>query len=477
MPKYPPVYFSSLEIEDVRCFGGRQILDLTDNGRAKQWSLLIGENGAGKTTLLQCLAWMRPVPEDTSKGVPITSDTTHPRGIPPLSRGMLKPALTGEENVVLETLPRIRSNRVHLSATLSFGRGSIWQEEISNGPPIKPKNIRLGVELSFDDHSLLLDWKLRRSRIQNLGTQFHDPLIVSYGSNRGLAERNLIRIDDLAPLDYDRLARKTELCDVDEVLVNLDHAALRDPSSREKSTLDRLKDVIARILPDNRGPECVQIYPRDVLEEGQRSGTHIDTFTGLVRMSALSLGYRTTMGWAIDLAWRLVHRYPDSPDPLAEPAVVLIDEIDLHLHPRWQVRVIKDLSSLFPATQFIATSHSPLMVQTAEEANLILLRKGENNVEIINDLGIPRNLRVDQILTSLLFGLHSSRSESVQNLFTERAELTQRTGLSQEEEQRLNEIQRQLSELPIGRNSEDDEAMDLIRSFANDLRTQEEIKR
>ena len=107
--------------------------------------------------------------------------------------------------------------------------------------------------------------------------------------------------------------------------------------------------------------------PGDVLELGQPSGIHLQTFTGRVRMNALSLGYRTTVGWVIDLAWRLLHRYPDSPDPLREPAVVLIDELDLHLHPRWQVKIIKDLSSLFPATQFIATSHSPLTVQVAEE--------------------------------------------------------------------------------------------------------------
>ena len=61
-------------------------------------------------------------------------------------------------------------------------------------------------------------------------------------------------------------------------------------------------------------------------------------------MSALSLGYRTTAGWVVDLAWRFINRYPESPNPLAEPAVVLIDEIDLHLHPRWQLRIMKDLS-------------------------------------------------------------------------------------------------------------------------------------
>ena len=58
------VYFSSIEIENVRCFGGWQVLDLTgEDGRPVQWSLLIGENGTGKTTLLECLAWMCPVPD------------------------------------------------------------------------------------------------------------------------------------------------------------------------------------------------------------------------------------------------------------------------------------------------------------------------------------------------------------------------------------------------------------------------------
>ena len=57
-----PIYLTSLELENVRCFGERQRLDLCDeNGRPVQWVLILGDNGVGKTTLLQCLAWMRPV--------------------------------------------------------------------------------------------------------------------------------------------------------------------------------------------------------------------------------------------------------------------------------------------------------------------------------------------------------------------------------------------------------------------------------
>ena len=58
----PPIYFSALELENVRCFGRLQTLSLTDeDANPVQWTLILGDNGVGKTTLLQCLAWMKPV--------------------------------------------------------------------------------------------------------------------------------------------------------------------------------------------------------------------------------------------------------------------------------------------------------------------------------------------------------------------------------------------------------------------------------
>ena len=78
-PKQPLIYFSSLELENVRCFGEqRQTLELTDNakGQPAQWTLLLGDNGVGKTTLLQCLAWMRPVPAGAQNDDEPTSHRT-----------------------------------------------------------------------------------------------------------------------------------------------------------------------------------------------------------------------------------------------------------------------------------------------------------------------------------------------------------------------------------------------------------------
>ena len=186
-------------------------------------------------------------------------------------------------------------------------------------------------------------------------------------------------------------------------------------------------------------------------------------------MSALSLGYRSTAGWVIDFASRLFKRYSESPDPLSEPAVVLIDEIDLHLHPLWQLRIIRDLSELFPSTQFIATSHSPLIVQIANNSKLNLLSKHEDEVRIEDHSDVPSKLRVDQILTSLLFRVPSSRSPDVQGLFDERVKLLDKTDRTEEDENRLAEIEQEIDVLPVAHDPEDRAAMELIRQFAASL--------
>lgn len=92
----------------------------------------------------------------------------------------------------------------------------------------------------------------------------------------------------------------------------------------------------------------------------------------------LSDGERGMLALVLDLARRLSQANPKLQDPLKQgKAVVLIDEIDLHLHPRWQRTIVKKLTDTFPNCQFIATTHSPLVIGEVESEKIILLEAGQ----------------------------------------------------------------------------------------------------
>ena len=470
MPKRKPpipMYFSSLEIENVRCFGKRQRLDLTsENGQPARWTLILGDNGVGKTTLLQCLAWMRFVPVIFEAGPSGKEDDSGEP--PPLAKGMLGPALQEEENEILEGLLRVTSDlRLVLRAKLSFGAALSSADENAKSADERSKIVDTEVKIVFDAKRLLSRFEYRRRKIETtFRGEFHDPLIVAYGANRQLGEQNLAALDD--SIATSRLSELTELYDIEEILSGLDYASKeKGDTSREYKHLKRLRDVLARILPGNIEPTAIKIFPPDVLDRPwEPSGVRLETFSGIVPISALSLGYQTTLAWTTDLAWRLMKRYPGSPNPLAEPAIVLIDEIDLHLHPLWQLRIIDDLSAIFPGTQFVATSHSPLMVQVAEAANFVLLRNRETDVEIVNDPEVIRSWRVDQILTSELFKVPRARDKETELLFRRRDELVDKPSRTPVEEAELKKLRAKISKLPTAQDPQDQKAMDFIREAA-----------
>lgn len=89
----------------------------------------------------------------------------------------------------------------------------------------------------------------------------------------------------------------------------------------------------------------------------------------------LSDGFRNMLAMAADIAVRCATLNPQLQEnaPLETPGVVLIDEIDLHLHPKWQRRVVTDLMQAFPKVQFVATTHSPFVIQSLPPANDVQL--------------------------------------------------------------------------------------------------------
>lgn len=214
-----------------------------------------------------------------------------------------------------------------------------------------------------------------------------------------------------------------------------------------------------------------------------KSGTpkvFFKTHYGDVRLHELSLGYKTLIAWMVDFAKGLFDRYPDSGDPLAEPAVCLVDEIDLHLHPKFQRNIIKFLTNTFPNTQFIVTAHSPLIVVAAEErpldANIILLKREGDQTVVVNDPVDVNKWSVDQILNSDLFGYVPPRSEPLTELRTERDTLLTKAKLTKKDQMRLSELDDKIGFVPSGRDQAEIKAETIIQQLANVLRNQQQAQ-
>ncbi len=89
----------------------------------------------------------------------------------------------------------------------------------------------------------------------------------------------------------------------------------------------------------------------------------------------LSGGCQAVLALSADLAWRMAQGNPHREDPLSSSAIVLIDEVDLHLHPGWQQRILTDLLDTFPNAQFIVSTHSPQVLTTVRPEQIILLAR------------------------------------------------------------------------------------------------------
>jgi len=131
-----------------------------------------------------------------------------------------------------------------------------------------------------------------------------------------------------------------------------------------------------------------------------------------IPFDALSDGYRAFVGWVGDLLYHIEKSAPSGKRLVDNEGIVLIDEIDLHLHPSWQMKILPLLANALPRIQFIVTTHSPLIVGSIEWQNIIYLKHDKEgwivpSREKRNTYGLDS----DQILVSNLFGLETTRND------------------------------------------------------------------
>jgi energy-coupling factor transporter ATP-binding protein EcfA2 len=433
----PPAYFLSMTVENFRCFGQRQLLDLSDgNGCPAPWTIILGENGVGKTTLLMCLAALQSV---------------HP------SVSVDNTIVIGRDLDLLRATNLLRNN-----TSRKDRRTSVFEFSYYSGGTL------LARKSTASNTSFQITLRQNGGGFDGVLPNATAPVCYGYGATRRMGKSSLSELrteDTTASLFSDDV----ELVNAEEWLLQTDYAASKG-NTQAAHLLDRIKRIL--VQSDGLLPDVTDL--RFALAQNGTDAPYVEFQTpyGWVALKGLSLGFRTLITWTVDLASRLFDRYPNSPNPLAEPAVVLVDEIDLHLHPRWQRTLMQFLSDKFPNAQFIATAHSPLVVQAATDANIALLRREGDHVVIDNNMQPEQNLRVGQILTSDLFGLESARPPQIDKALAERAKILSKARLTQDDEKRLKELEAQIGRLPTGKTPEDMQAMDIIRRAAELLKTE-----
>ncbi len=140
--------------------------------------------------------------------------------------------------------------------------------------------------------------------------------------------------------------------------------------------LETVRQAICRMMP-NISSVRTEIRPKKQLYLDFKVRQD-DTET--LSLDQLSDGYRTLLAIVIDLARRMAQANPHLNNPIESEAIVLIDEVDLHLHPKWQQTVLTDLMRTFPNAQFIVTTHSPQVLTSIKEEHIIELRREAGNI-------------------------------------------------------------------------------------------------
>jgi len=363
----PAIYFKSLSIENIRCFKEEQTIHFTGkNGEPAQWTVVLGNNNTGKTTLLRVLADFEPAMTEEKFG----------------ERIITTPMIKGKwlSNIIEQ--PTIFKSQVEYHF-IKNKVSSIFKTSFhSDFAPV------------YDNHEntdLTWEWMFFKDLLHSQGlSKEHNSafFIVKYGVLR-ITDNNSSFINHSGFIDENNLI-SPELW-----LIQADYAA-KSGVKNSKRNLRLVKNVLKSILPD------VQDF-RFQTNSKFEPYVEVQTDFGWVRINELGYGYQTLMAWVVDLAKKMFGRYSDSEHPLKEPAIVLVDELDLHLHPEWQRKIISWLSHHFPRTQFIVTAHSPLLVQSADRVNVVLLRKEGNQVKIEQpNISTFKGWTVEEILSDLM---------------------------------------------------------------------------
>ena len=411
------MYLKSLRLENIACFEELD-LDFTDeNGEPCKWVVLLGENGTGKSTILRMLASISMVFPNSR-----------------LDRG--------SRFLDLDMKSLIR-NKNYKSVFLDKELRYEYIPELI-GSMYSRVNIIVNNELP--DYTLVISSTECYARSSDPSYfdnyYFGQDKAFLYGISKSLPPEKLrIHSDDRGNVKrFGRLFGYNEFENPSTWMNNLYYRSIHPQAKdSDKIIFNKVIEIIPKILPDVFFEEVNISGDVIVIDKGHR-----------VLLDNLSDGYRNVSDWVFDLLRWLFEIFPEN--TFEAKGVVLIDEIDLHLHPRWQREVVQKIRNIFENLQFIVTTHSPFIVQdmTEKDKIIVLTREGDK-VTAREEKGFVQDWRAGQILTSWLFGLPTDYDEKIEEKLGKQQELADRKAqglLTDEEREELRQVTEFLSTLP-----------------------------
>ncbi len=251
---------------------------------------------------------------------------------------------------------------------------------------------------------------------------------------------------DLLPLAKGELDSRMDK--LKQWLVDLDYLILAEEKEPKKpQRYHKLRDeffkIVDRITPGVR----MQFHQVDPLTKQ----VTVTTDDGVVPIEAVSQGTTSLISWIGVLLQRLFEVYGDEPEPLKRYALMMIDEIDAHMHPKWQQMIVNALDEIFPNVQFIATTHSPLIAVGLDRHEVFLLRRedqdeGDSHKVVVERPKFdPKGFYSDQALTSSLFNLESTLDPKIIEAIKKYTQLAAKDRLNEEEKQEYVRLARLLN--------------------------------
>jgi len=421
-----------LKLKNIKCFKDVEISFRGENGNIRNWSLIAGDNGHGKTTLLRSLA------------IGLCDRGGADALLKKLHGGFLMQGETEGfiEITLIDEVGDKKPKEIITKIKLAEGYGSeyVFEQQVrlasDNSSEYVPEQPLRRVSDSSSEYGYRQDGgdKLDRKKL----------FAVAYGAGRDVTGTESYDEYDLVDSTY-------SLFNYESRLHNAELAARRIYAEKE---WDEASELLKRVF---------MLDSKDKIDLDKK-GLYVESSQwGKVYFNALSDGYRALGSVILDcLGWKLLS-VNDGDFSLKEiSGIFIIDEIEQHLHPRWQREIISTLSSQFPDMQFIGSTHTPICALGLNdlrkcESQLVKATyvNGYSEVESFDLRRDYKGYRSDQILTSEIFDLSDTRSKYIEGRLNKHREICLIEERSEEQQRELDAIEEELKGLPMWDNQQD----------------------